>query len=76
MQPEAFDGVQERTVGRQPEHMKVVIEQTESRTGCCASMVGRVVHDQDDFLRGIAVGEQMVKEHHKRLAVLVWGGCP
>src|SRR5574341_342220 len=76
MAPETFDGVEIGTIGWQPDHPDPMFEQTESRQGGSALVVGGVVHHQHHPSGRINVDQEMLEKSDKVGTVLCLGYRP
>ena len=71
VQPKPLNRVEKRAVFGQPDHQEVVFERCQSRQGCPTSVVGGIVHDQDEPLPGIDGKRQMLQKGNEGFAVFV-----
>ena len=74
--PIAFNRVKEGIVRRQPDDFETVSKQAQSGECGFTLMVGGVVHDQDNFLSGVAHSHQVFQEVDKSGAIFLGRKLP
>jgi hypothetical protein len=76
MTPEAFNRIEVRTVGWQPNHHHPMFEQTQSGQGGSALVIGGIVHHQHYPSGRVNVDQQMLEKSDEVGTVLRPGCCP
>ena len=74
MQPETFDHIQEWAVFGQPIYMNPILKQTQGSLHCFATVIGGIIHDQDQVLMGI-ICCQLFQKFNETIAVFASIEC-
>jgi hypothetical protein len=70
LEPEAFNGIEERTILGQPHDMQPFLKQTQRSHGRVTPVIGGIIHDYDHFHVGILSEHDMLDKLDETIAVL------
>lgn len=76
MEPESLNGIEEGTIGRQPDDHDPIFEEAQSCQGSFALVIGSIVHDQNNPLGWVASEQQMLHESDEGLTILAARALP